>query len=78
MKEYYLTNKICGLFTSKSERERMQDLERQRLIASISNKVNFEIEREVKEMNKRLQSYVHHIVESELSVKREDEFCSYF
>ncbi len=71
MKEYYLTNKICGLFTSKEEKDRLEELERQRLMAKVINSINFEIDRETREMNKRLQGSVCQIVEREITKKQE-------
>jgi len=78
MKEYYLTNKICGLFKSKAEKDRLEDLERQRLIAKITNSINFEIEREMKELGKRLTGLVVYRVETELTRKPDEQsdiFC---
>jgi len=77
MKEYYLTNKICGLFRSQAEKDRLEELERQRIITKIVNSINFEIERETKELNKRLCGLVSFVVEREISKRDEnhDSFC---
>lgn len=77
MKEYYLTNKICGLFRSQAEKDRLEELERQRIITKIVNSINFEIERETKELNKRLCGLVNFVVEREISKRDEnhDSFC---
>jgi hypothetical protein len=66
------------LFTSKAEKERLAELDRQRIIAKLSNSINFEINRETTELNKRLQGAVYRIVEREITKKLDDlndDFC---
>lgn len=66
MKENYIKNKIASFLDAKTDKQNHKRLEANRVAARVGNLVAMELNKELKELERRMTVFVHDAIKAEL------------